>query len=121
LVVDDYITIRKNHRLLLEKMGFKALEAADGEEALRRLRSAGAGKVSLMIVDLVMPVMNGAELISLCRKEFGEAAPRVLVCTSVSELPIVKKIVELGVDGYIVKPVDYRLLVKKIDELFKSS
>ena len=118
LVIDDYIMIRRNHKLLLEKLGFKVLEASDGEEALKMLRETGAANISLMIVDLVMPVMNGADFITLCRKEFGSSTPQIVVCSSVSDLPIVKKIVSLGIDGYIIKPVDYKLLIKKLTELF---
>ena len=118
LVIDDYIMIRRNHKLLLEKLGFKVLEASDGEEALKMLRKTGSANISLMIVDLVMPVMNGADFITLCRKEFGSSTPQIVVCSSVSDLPIVKKIVSLGIDGYIIKPVDYKLLIKKLTELF---
>ena len=118
LVVDDYMLIRRNHRALLEKFGFDVIESADGEEALKHLREAGPGSFHLMIVDLVMPVMNGADLIALCRKEFGKTMPQIIVCSSVSELPIVKKIVALGIEGYLVKPIDYRLFIKKLNELF---
>ncbi len=120
LVIEDYLMIRRNHKLLLEKLGFEVYEASDGEEALRRLRSVGASKISLMIVDLVMPVMNGADFIYLCKKEFGEACPQMIVCSSVSDMPIIKKIVSLGIDGYVIKPVDYKLLIKKISELFPN-
>lgn len=118
LIIEDYMLIRRNHKLLLEKLGFEVYEAADGEEAMKRLRSVGAANVSLMLVDLVMPVMNGADFIYLCRKEFGAATPQVIVCSSVSDLPIIKKVVTLGIDGYVVKPVDYKLLIKKIEALF---
>ena len=120
LVIEDYIIIRRNHKLLLEKLGFEVFEASDGEEGLKRMRSVGAANISLLIVDLVMPVMNGADFIYLCQKEFGDAIPPVIVCSSVSDLPIIKKIASLGIEGYVVKPVDYKLLIKKIGELFPS-
>ncbi len=120
LVVDDYLMIRRNHKLLLEKLGFEVLEASDGEEAIRTLRKTGAKNLSLLMVDLVMPVMNGADLISLCRQEFAEDLPPVLVCSSVSDLGIIKKIVSIGICGYIIKPVDYRALIKKLSDMFES-
>lgn len=120
LVVEDYLMIRRNHKLLLEKLGFEVLEASDGEEALQRLRATGAANIALIIVDLVMPVMNGADFIYFCRKEFGKDTPQMIVCSSVSDLPTIKKIVELGIDGYVVKPVDYKMLIKKIGELFPT-
>jgi len=116
LVVDDYIMIRRNHKLFLERLGFEVVEASDGEEAIKKLREAGAKNVCMLLVDLVMPVMNGADFISLCRQEFGDELPPVLVCSSVSDLNIIRKIVAIGICGYIIKPVDYKALGKKLTE-----
>jgi len=67
-----------------------------------------------------MPVMNGADFISLCRQEFGDELPPVLVCSSVSDLNIIRKIVAIGICGYIIKPVDYKALGKKLTETLAS-
>lgn len=118
LVIEDYLIVRKNHRILLEKLGFEVFEAADGDEAMQRLRKMGPEKFDLMIVDLVMPVMNGADFIHLCHKEFGDDMPQALVCSSVSDSQTIKKIMALGISGYVIKPVDYKVMAQKIGELF---
>jgi len=61
LVVEDETTVRELARELLEMNGYKVLEAAHGEEALRICR-AHDGPIHLMLTDVVMPQMNGHEL-----------------------------------------------------------
>src|SRR6266496_6457506 len=62
LVVEDGDAVRKMICAMLMQNGYQCLEAADGEEALHVLHDGGAGKVSLVLTDLMMPGMNGAEL-----------------------------------------------------------
>lgn len=120
LVIDDYFIIRCNHKVFLERAGFEVVEASNGEEALSKLKKRGPEAFSLIMVDLVMPVMNGADFMSACKREFGERLPPMLVCSSVSELPVIKKVAEIGIDGYIIKPVDYKALAKKLSGIFPS-
>lgn len=61
LVVDDEPPLRRLLRLVLESEGYRVLEAAHGQEALDRLADA-AGRVRLVVSDLVMPVMDGHQL-----------------------------------------------------------
>lgn len=117
LVVDDYFLIRRNHKLLLEKLGFEVIEATNGKEALSKLQQKGTQYFSLLIVDLMMPVMSGAEFMLKAREVYGDELPPVLVCSSASDVPLVKKIAALGIIGYIVKPVDYKILIKKLHEV----
>jgi two-component system chemotaxis response regulator CheY len=118
LIIDDYFLIRRNHKLLLEKLGFSVIEAGHGQDGLDKLAKHGPDYFSLIIVDLIMPEMSGAEFLIKCRKEYGDSLPPVLVCSSASEVPLVKKIVALGIAGYIVKPVDYKALIAKLEDMF---
>ena len=59
LIVEDDLDIRETLKLEMELQGFHVLVAAEGAEALAVLRSAGAGDVSLIVLDLMMPGMNG--------------------------------------------------------------
>lgn len=118
LVVDDYFLIRRNHKLLLEKVGFGVVEANDGFDGLSKLEKYGIGYFSLIIVDLMMPAMSGAEFIMKCKERYGDDAPQIMVCSSSSEVPLVKKIAALGIAGYIIKPVDYKLLIERLMQMF---
>lgn len=118
LVVDDYFLIRRNHKLLLEKVGFGVVEANDGFDGLSKIEKYGPGYFSLIIVDLMMPTMSGAEFIMKCKERYGDTSLNIMVCSSSSEVPLVKKIAALGIAGYIVKPVDYKLLIERLLKMF---
>jgi CheY-like chemotaxis protein len=118
LIIDDYFLIRRNHKLLLEKLGFGVIEAGHGQDGLDKLEKYGTDFFSLIIVDLIMPEMSGAEFLIKCREKYEEKMPPVLVCSSASEVPLVKKIAALGIAGYIVKPVDYKAFIAKLESMF---
>jgi len=118
LIVDDYFLIRRNHKLLLEKIGFGVVEANDGFDGLSKIEKYGVGYFSLIIVDLMMPTMSGAEFIMKCKERYNNESPEIMVCSSSSEVPLVKKIAALGIAGYIVKPVDYKLLIERLMKMF---
>ncbi len=61
LVVDDETAVRRFAVRVLQREGYEVLEAADGLEALERVR-AGQGTIDLIVSDIVMPRMNGVEL-----------------------------------------------------------
>ena len=117
LVIDDYFLIRHNFKLLLEKMGLSVNEAKNGQEALDLLAAYGAEKFSLIIVDLAMPIMNGTEFLAKAKKVFSNKLPPVLVCSSNTDVPQIKKIISLGINGYILKPIDFKALMNKVREL----
>src|SRR4051794_20809073 len=73
LVVDDSVSIREALRELLEVEGYSVAEAENGREALERLRTQPTP--SLVILDLIMPVMTGTEFIWAAR--LHAASPRV--------------------------------------------
>lgn len=118
LVIDDFLVIRRNHSILLQKMGFTVHEAVNGREGLDLLAKHGADHFSLIIVDLFMPEMSGEEFILEVKKHYSEDLPYLIVCSSEAELPNVKKIASYGIDDYLVKPIDYQAFIKKLNKLF---
>jgi len=117
LIVDDYFLIRHNFRLLLANMGISITEAKNGQEALDLLLRYEPKSFSFIIVDLSMPVMNGDEFIARARHIYKDNLPPILVCSSSSEMPEIKKVISLGINGYIIKPVDFKSFKAKIQEL----
>ncbi len=107
LVVEDDEGIRESVVECLECEGYAVVPAANGAEALAGLR-AGA-RPDVVLVDLVMPVMNGAELIDEIRAEPSLRDVRVVLMTAatrVSGLP--------AADGYLEKPFQLEELLTMI-------
>jgi two-component system response regulator YesN len=115
LVVDDNFIIRHNYKLILEKNGFGFIEAAKAEEGLEKLSSKN---ISLILLDLMMPGMSGLEFMEIARAKYKDTLPPVLVCSADSEVPVVKKMAEFGIAGYLLKPVDFKMLINKLYQIF---
>ena len=79
LVVDDYASVRFFHESLLKQAGFTTLAANNGTEALDLL---GKNSVDLVLLDLLMPKMNGAEFIHCVRRLPRYAELPIFVVTS---------------------------------------
>jgi CheY-like chemotaxis protein len=75
LIVEDEVSLRRTARRVLERYGYRVLVAANGAEALEIVRTHG-DRLSLIISDIVMPGMGGAELLAALREE-GHALPVV--------------------------------------------
>lgn len=106
LIVDDEEEIRKVLRKFFErKGGYKILEAANGEEAVKLAESE---KISVALLDIKMPVMDGLEAL----KRLLEIDPKlgVIMITAVQDDENVKKAIELGAYSYMLKPFDFMYL-----------
>jgi len=115
LVVDDEEQIRKLVRLYLEKEGFAVEEAEDGRVALDKFR---VGKYSLIIIDLMMPDIDGWRV---CR-EIRESSliPIIMLTARGEEFERVLGL-ELGADDYLVKPFSTKELVARVKALLRRS
>jgi CheY-like chemotaxis protein len=101
LIVEDEEVIRKVLRLNLSKWGFEVEEAEDGLRALAKL---GKEPYALVICDIVMPNMDGWELINQIKKNPGTQDIRIIALTGRNRDSDVLKGYELGADYYITKP-----------------
>ncbi len=117
LVIDDSFLVRRLLKANLERLGFDVQEAAGGVDALKIGRD-GLQDMKLLVVDLSMPDIHGADLIALMKRLPGGDVVKILVCSSHTEEVEIRKVMSLGVDGYLVKPVNTQILSKKIESLF---
>ena len=113
LVVDDDPHIRELVRHFLQQEGFDIHEAADGEEALARLESV---KADLIILDIMMPNMDGWQLCRELREHFDMP---LLMLTAMGETPQKIKGFQLGTDDYLVKPFEPLELVARVKALLR--
>jgi two-component system chemotaxis response regulator CheY len=102
--VDDEADLRKSVRMVLTKAGYDVVEAQDGEEAVRTIRSGDNPlKVDAILCDLVMPKMSGQEAIVFFRNQF-KGVP-VVVMTGHPNFEGASDLFKKGVVDYLVKPV----------------
>jgi len=107
LVVDDALTIRAYHKALLEDIGLTVLEAENGMEALERLVEQ---PLSLCLVDVNMPVMDGYTFVSRLRQSDLNADCPVIMITTESRSSEEERGYEAGANLYLVKPADPKQL-----------
>ena len=79
LVVDDYADARSSVRDALEELGYEVFEAANGQQALHFLVSRAAPGIELIVLDLVMPIMDGWQLLKLLNTYIGLRRIPVLI------------------------------------------
>ncbi len=117
LVVDDEQSIRELITFNLEKAGFQVLCAEDGLEALSLVRA----KVDLVILDLMLPAIDGLEV---CRRLKGEqqtaGIPVIMLTAKDEEIDKILGL-ELGADDYLTKPFSPRELVARIKAVLRRS
>jgi two-component system response regulator ResD len=118
LVVDDEPTIADVVSRYLERAGYSARTAADGQAALR---SAGEKRPDLVVLDLMLPGMDGLEVMSRLR-EYGEG-PRVSVILLTARGEHADRIagLRLGADDYVVKPFSPAELVARVDAVLRRT
>jgi DNA-binding response OmpR family regulator len=113
MIVDDDPHIRELAGVFLKREGFDILEASDGVEALGKLETI---KTDLVIVDIMMPKMDGWEL---CREVKANYDIPVLMLTAKGETSQKLKGFQLGTDDYLVKPFEPLELVARVKALLK--
>jgi DNA-binding response OmpR family regulator len=116
LVIDDDESLRDTIALLLEREGFRCVQAADGPTGLERLLSL---KPTLALVDVRLPGMNGAEV---CKQVRAARMDTPLIILSAINDEIDKVLLlEIGADDYLVKPFGMRELLARIRAVLRRS
>ena len=116
LVVDDDQAVREALRRALTMQGYSVQLAADGEEALATL-SANGSTVDLLIVDILMPRLDGIEVTKRLRAD-GSAMP-ILMLTARDQVSDRVAGLEAGADDYLVKPFALEELVARVRALLR--
>ena len=115
LIVDDEARMRKLIKDFLTKNDYKTLEAGDGEEAIDVFEE-NKNKISLILLDVMMPKLDGW---SVLRKIRTESEVPVIMLTARGEEQDELFGFELGVDEYISKPFSPKILVARIEAILK--
>lgn len=100
LIVEDDRFLRRACRARLEQQGYEILTAQDGEEALAAVRSQTP---DLVLLDLLMPRLNGLDVLRALRNDEATRGLRVIILSNSSRQEDVETIRALGISGYFVK------------------
>lgn len=116
LVVDDEQAIVELVRYHIEKEGMQCLEASDGETAIRLARTE---RPDLVILDLMLPGVDGLEVCRLLRQEASTTNLSVIMLTAKADE--VDRVVglEMGADDYVVKPFSPRELIARVKAVLR--
>ena len=118
LVVDDESRMRKLIRDFLIQKNYNILEAEDGEKALK-VYEENKEKISLILLDVMMPKLDGWSVLRNIRQE-NKKLPIVMLTARAEEQDELFGF-ELGVDEYITKPFSPKILVARVEAILKRS
>ena len=111
LLVDDSETVIQFEKLTLRGMGFDIAVAKNGRLALEQVT---AQKPDLILLDLMMPEMDGVETLRCLKADAEAKTIPVIVVTTKGDPEMVERATQAGCDDYITKPVDKIELLDKV-------
>ena len=114
LIVDDEPNIVISVEFLMKREGFEVSVARDGEEGLAAIRQQ---RPDLVVLDVMMPKLNGFEVCEAVRADPDLSGVRILMLTAKGREAEIKKGIELGANTYMPKPFSTRELVDKVKAL----
>ncbi|MBN2525421.1 MAG: response regulator [Deltaproteobacteria bacterium] len=117
LVIDDEPMVLRSTRRVLQKMGYNVHTARDGEEALRQFK-AHQSEISLVVLDMIMPDMDGSQVFSVLRQL--DPAVKVLICSGYARDRKVETLLAGGARAFIQKPFDLELLSHTVKTILES-
>jgi DNA-binding response OmpR family regulator len=113
LVVDDDPVIQKLLRVNFEMEGYDVLSAADGAEGLDQAR---AGSPDVIILDVMMPKMNGLEVLAALKADAGTDTIPVILLSAKAQAGDVQAGLDRGADAYVTKPFDPLDLLERVGQ-----
>lgn len=117
LVVDDEPNIVQTLKDRLEMNDFEVSTAYNGSDGLK---TAEQEKPDIVLLDVIMPVMNGLEMLEIMRRQVWGKSTSVIMLTARSQTQDMARANACGIDDYIVKPFDLSELLEKIEGLLEQ-
>ncbi|MEX0934419.1 MAG: response regulator [Candidatus Saccharimonadales bacterium] len=99
-LIEDDLAIVQMYRMKFEAEGFDVAYASDGQQGLEVVKEF---KPDLLLLDLMMPIMGGAEMLEIMRKKDWGKDIKVIILTNMGESEAPTGLRDLGVDSFIVK------------------
>ncbi|WP_280154933.1 ATP-binding protein [Piscinibacter sp. XHJ-5] len=118
LVVDDVAGNRAVVADLLRSLGFEVVDADNGEAALKSVRAEAP---DLVLMDILMPVLDGLQAVRRLRRSAEHARLPVVMLSAGAADRERERSIDAGADGFVVKPIDFAELLRHIGRLLKLS
>lgn len=122
LIVDDHMLMRKMLAQYLRELGYEKIDTAiNGKDAIERIETniLIGTPYDIAFIDMNMPVMDGMELLRLCRKNPKLDGTALVMLTGECEKQKVIEALQAGITSYIVKPVSQSTLAEKMVTILK--
>ncbi len=116
LIADDEPDILEILSFNLKGEGYEVITAKNGDEAIEKAKQT---KPDLIILDVMMPNKNGIEVCNILRSQPAYAATIIIFLTAMSDESSEIKGLETGADDYIAKPISPKVLLSKVNALFR--
>ncbi len=116
LIIEDDLGLRETLRQLLELDGYDVVTATDGLEGLERFE---AGTTDVVVLDLMMPRMDGFGFAAELQRRGLRATTAILVLTADGRAQ--EKAARIGADGWLEKPFDVLLFLEKVAQLARRA
>jgi CheY-like chemotaxis protein len=117
LIVEDHPTMRDAMRLVLEEGGHDVEEATDGGSGIRMARDRAP---DIVLLDLSIPVVSGAEVLETLKSDPSTAGVLVVIVTATGEEGRRRALLQ-GADGYITKPFSPLALLTIVEQVLRGS
>jgi CheY-like chemotaxis protein len=119
LIVEDDNFVAEVYLAKLSEMGYETVLAQNGEEGLAELKK---GKIDLILLDILMPIMNGIEMLEEVKKNEEWKNIPVILLTNIGEKESIQKVREMGVKNYLIKshftPAE---VIEKVESVFSEN
>jgi CheY-like chemotaxis protein len=119
LIVEDNPVNAKILEVHLQKNDYETVVAATAKEALEYLMSLP--QVELIITDILMPEMDGLQMLAKIKEQDEWKDIPVIMCSSLADLETVRKAVKAGCEHYLIKPIERRDLLGKVKETLRKN
>ena len=118
LIIDDDKSILRLLEFTLQRAGHTVTTYSDGEEGLQQ---AETKKPDLIVVDVMMPKMNGFEVCNIIKNDLTMKGTYIIMLTAKGQELDKQKAKTVGADFYITKPFNIHEIKKKVSEIFNTS
>lgn len=114
LTIDDDPVVRTLVKKIFQQVGFKVITAADGFEGIHAILTQ---KPDLIFLDIMMPIIDGIEVLKRVKKMPEVAGIPIIMFTAVADSQKVVQSSQLGAADYVIKPFQSSILIKKVQEV----
>lgn len=121
LIVDDENGARTLIGIMLERGGFNVLKAENAQSALNLLGDHGQTQPDLIILDVMMPQMDGIELCQVIRRREATQSTPILILSARGDAQSIIRGIEAGANDYLPKPILHNDLVAKVRAMLEPT